>query len=448
MDFAELPKPRRGLSADALIETLRRRFSDVPDNRRKASCSYTMSDTLMSAFAMFATKEPSMLSFEGHHRDLHIEKPFKINAVPSDTQMREILDGIDIEPLNEAFADLFWELQRGKELKQWLFDEKYYLVAIDGSGYFCSDHIKCDHCLVRRKNGKEQYYHQVVAAVLVHPITKQVIPLAVEPIVRSDGDSKNDCERNATSRLLRRLRAAHPKLNLLVIEDGLASNAPHIADLNQHKMHYLLGAKPGDHRYLFEQVTEQMDAAERAEQGNARVETHRVASGKKTIRTQTSYVADVSLNKTHANVRVNFLQHHEYDGNNDALVKRFSWVTDIDLSQKSLYEYQRAGRCRWRVENETFNTLKNQGYHLEHNYGHGKQNLSTVLALLMFLAFAVDQIQEACCGLFAAAVKRVGRRIRLWESLRSHLRHFEFSSFAELYRAIASGRLCKPPPSG
>jgi hypothetical protein len=121
-------------------------------------------------------------------------------------------------------------------------------------------------------------------------------------------------------------------------------------------------------------------------------------------------------------------------------------VTDIDLSKKSLHEYQKAGRCRWRVENETFNTLKNQGYCLEHNYGHGKQNLTTVLALLMFLAFAVDQIQEACCGLFNAAIQQAGRRIRLWESIRSHLRHFEFESFADLYQAIASGRLCKPPP--
>lgn len=113
-----------------------------------------------------------------------------------------------------------------------------------------------------------------------------------------------------------------------------------------------------------------------------------------------------------------------------------------------VYEYQKAGRCRWRVENETFNTLKNQGYHLEHNYGHGKQNLTTVLALLMFLAFTVDQNQEACCGLFNAAMERAGRRIRLWETIRSHLRHFEFNGFADLYQAIASGRLCKPPPAG
>jgi hypothetical protein len=394
----------------------------------------------MSAFAMFATKEPSMLSFQDHHRELHIEKPFKITAVPSDTQMREILDGIEIEPLNEAFADLFWELQRSGELKKWLFDNQYYLVAIDGSGYFCSDNISCPHCLVRRKNNTEQYYHQVVAAVLVHPVTKQVIPLAVEPILREDGDAKNDCERNATGRLLKRLRKQHPKLNILVVEDGLSSNAPHIADLKDNKMHFMLGAKPGDHQYLFEQVEQAMD------RDACRVETKRVASARETVQTQTQYISDLSLNKSNLDVRVNFLQHHEFDSESFATLKCFSWVTDLDLSEKSLDLYQRGGRSRWRVENETFNTLKNQGYHLEHNYGHGKENLTTVLALLMFLAFTVDQIQEACCGLFAAAVARSGRRLRLWESIRSHLRHFEFNSCAELYRAIATGRLCKAQP--
>jgi hypothetical protein len=438
---ANVPKPRRGLSADALHETLRRRFEEVTDSRRQASCDYSMADTLMSAFAMFATKEPSMLSYQDHQRELHIEKPFGIDRVPSDTQMREILDGIDIDPINEAFADLFWEVQRSGELKKWLFDGEHYLLAIDGSGYFCSDNISCPQCLVRKKAGKDQFYHQVVAAVLVHPETKQVLPLAVEPIVRGDGDTKNDCERNATGRLIKRVRRQHPKLKLLVIEDGLSSNAPHIADLKAAKMHFMLGAKPGDHEHLFQQV---VDAMEREE---PRVERARVSKGKTCFDSQTQYIEDLELNKSNLDVKVNFLQHHEFDCDSGEVLRCFSWVTDLDLERKSLDLYQRGSRSRWRVENETFNTLKNQGYDLEHNYGHGKVNLSTVLALLMFLAFTVDQIQEACCGLFAAAIERSGRRIRLWESIRSHLRHFEFSSFADLYRAIATGKLCKPPPS-
>lgn len=437
-----LPRPRRGLSADPMIATLRNRFEEVDDNRRSASLNYSMADTLMSAFAMFAIKAPSLLAYCDQLLELRIEKPFKIKKVPSDTQMREILDGIDIEPLNAAFADLFWELQRSGELKKWRLDNKYYMVAIDGTEYFCSDSVHCDNCMVRLRNKKEQYYHQLVAAVLVHPDTKQVVPLAVEPIIRSDGAKKNDCERNATKRLLQRLRRQHPQLNILVVEDGLASNAPHVADLKSAKMHFLLGAKPGDHQHLFEQAVDAMD------DGTCRTESYDVfAPGRKT-HVETQYIPNLSLNKSHKHVLVNFLQHTEFDAVNDGgVTKRFSWVTDIDLSTSDLTVYQRGGRARWRVENEVFNTLKNQGYHLEHNYGHGKKNLTVVLAILMFLAFTIDQIQEACCGLFIAAMNRTGRRIRLWESLRSHLRHFDFASFADVYTAIAAGTLTKPPPS-
>ena len=88
------------------------------------------------------------------------------------------------------------------------------------------------------------------------------------------------------------------------------------------------------------------------------------------------------------------------------VTKRFSWVTDIDLDRSLLLKFVRGGRSRWRIENETFNTLKNQGYHFEHNYGHGKENLSTVLMLIMFLAFTVDQVQQACCPLFAAVLEK------------------------------------------
>lgn len=178
-----------------------------------------------------------------------------------------------------------------------------------------------------------------------------------------------------------------------------------------------------------------------------RTQQGRELKGKKWVDCQSQYIDNLQLNKSNPDVIVNFLQHHEFDCDSGEQLRAFGWVTNLDLSDKSLRLYQRAGRCRWRVENETFNTLKNQGYKLEHHYGHGEENLSTVLELLMFLAFTVDQIQEACCGLFQAAMRQAGRRIRLWESIRSHLRHFEFGSFADLYHAIATSKLCKPPPA-
>ncbi|MCB0214853.1 MAG: transposase, partial [Anaerolineae bacterium] len=163
---------------------------------------------------------------------------------------------------------------------------------------------------------------------------------------------------------------------------------------------------------------------------------------------ETQFITDVPLNKSNSDVRVNFLQHYEFDVKTGAVVKRFSWVTDIPIERSKLLQYQRGGRARWRIENETFNTLKNQGYCYEHNYGHGKANLSTVLMLIMFLAFTVDQIQQACCPLFQAALEKLKTRKKLWDHLRSHVRHFRFNRFRDLWAAIlmGTGKNCHPPP--
>ena len=128
-----------------------------------------MTDTLTSAFAMFSLKDPSLLAFEERGPDRAIRKLYQIDRVPSDSSTREILDGIDIEPLNECFADVFSELQRGGVLKQSVFDKGHYLVAVDGTGYFCSSKIRCPRCMERKsRNGGIQYVHQAVAATLVH----------------------------------------------------------------------------------------------------------------------------------------------------------------------------------------------------------------------------------------------------------------------------------------
>ncbi len=262
----------------------------------------------MAAFAMFSLKEPSLLAFDARRQDESLMNLYRIESIPSDTQHREILDQVDPADLNECFADVFAELQRGGMLKPFVFHDGHYLLAIDGTGYYCSTNISCPQCLVKNsKSGKTEYSHQMVAAVLVHPDQKVVIPIAVEAIVQQDGNNKNDCERNAVRRLLKLVRRLHPKLKCIVIEDGLDSN-----------------------------------------------------------------------------------------------------VSKLVVG----------GRCRWKIENETFNALKNQGYHLDHNFGHGKKNLSTVFATLMFLAFFVDQVQQLCCPLFAQAMGRFNTRRAYWHHLR------------------------------
>ena len=99
----------------------------------------------------------------------------------------------------------------------------------------------------------------------------------------------------------------------------------------------------------------------------------------------------------------------------------------------------RAGRARWKIENETFNTLKNQGYQFEHNFGHGKKHLSVVFALLMMLAFLVDQVQQAACPLFQAVLAKVGSKKRLWEKMRTLFFSLSFECMEDIWRALLYG---------
>lgn len=437
------PRSRRYLSADALIALLRNRFDAIEDHRRQASILYSLTDTLMAAFAMFSLKEPSLLVFQDRKDEPAIKKLYQIENVPSDSSMREILDGTELEQLNQSFADIFYELQRGGVLKKFVFDRDHYLLATDGTEYFCSDKIHCRNCMERKVGENQiQYYHQAVVATLVHPDQKTVITIAVEPIVKQDGETKNDCERNAVRRLLQRVRRLYPKLLLIVVEDGLSSNAPHIADLRKLKMRFLLGAKPGDHSHLFDQVIQASD------EGHDEIITVHDPLDPTVVVSETQYVKNLSLNASNQDVRVNFLQHTEFDAKNGVTTKRFSWVTDYQLHQNLYRKFVGGGRSRWRIENETFNVLKNHGYQFEHNFGHGQENLSTVLMLVMFLAFLVDQVQQTCCPLFQSVLEKLGSRRLLWDYLRSHVRCFVFNSFNELWSAIFSGSAKGRPPPG
>jgi len=428
---------RQTLSAPGLIQKLRSSFSQVPDTRDARNVLHIMPDTLMAAFAMFNLKYPSMLRFDTEaHADprlIHnLKTLFGLNGVPSDTQMRTILDPVKPEALRPCFESLHHELQRGKVLEDFVALENYYLLAIDGTGQFASNKISCPHCCVKnRSNGTKEFYHQILAAVMVHPDQKTVLPLAVEPITKRDGDNKNDCERNAAKRLLAYVADAFGQRQFLVIEDALASNGPHIELLYKLGMDFILGVKPDGNEKLFEQVLRrQCDNtlleynSEVAEDGSCH--GYRLTNG-------------LSLNDSHPDLLVNYVEHWEIDKRdaqgNDGKQHIFSWVTSLEVTIENVRDIACAGRTRWRVENETFNVLKNQGYEFEHNYGHGKQYLSSTLAVMMMLSFLVDQIQEHSCRVFQQARKSRGTKKTLWMQMRVMMTTFRIPDW-QTYMAL------------
>jgi hypothetical protein len=428
MSQAACQRQRRHLNFDALIQLARRRFNKVPDQRRCPD--FPLSDTLMAGLALFSLKDPSLLAFQRRAKDHNLRSVFGLNAIPSDTQMRTILDDVGPEHVRPLFKEIFREVQRGKVLEDYVYLEDCYLIALDGVEFFNSEKVHCEHCMTRHhQNGKVSYYHQMLGAVIVHPDFREVIPLAPEPIQRSDGQEKNDCERNAARRWLKAFRKEHPHMRVIITEDALSSNGPHILDLKAGNFHFILGVKPTDHVYLFKQVNE------RAEAGEAGIlETTDQDTG---IHRSYLFVNGVSLNEANKDILVNVLVYTQTDP--DGVCHEFSWVTDLELTEANVYLVMRAGRARWRVENETFNTLKNQGYHFEHNYGHGYQNLCVVLAMLMMSAFLIDQIQQRCNRLFKAAHEKAGPKCALWEKIRHLFYSFQVTSMREIYQAIAFG---------
>jgi hypothetical protein len=417
------------LSFDQLMETLSQAFARIPDHRR-ANASYPLADFLRSAFAMFSLKSPSLLSFQEQTQPerSNLRALYQIKQIPSDTQMRAALDPVEPTPLRALFQMLVGKLAASGVVKQYQYWQRQVLVAIDGVEHFSSTKVHCPHCTTRKhRNGTISYHHAGLAAVLLHPDHEEVFPLDFEPILNCDGAKKNDCERTAAKRLCTALHESYPDLPILLVEDALYANAPHLRQIIGYGWSYILNVKADSHRSLEKQF------AGRLASGQVKELRERDAQGSEHAYAWTN---GLCLCESAVDVRVNYLHYEQTD--KKGLVTRWTWITNLPLSARTVQKVMRAGRSRWQIENETFNTLKNQGYHFEHNYGHGTQNLATVLALLMMLAFTVDQIQQCCWPLFQQVRAGLRTKAKLWESLRSLFKVLLFRTMEALYRHLAS----------
>jgi hypothetical protein len=245
-------KRREKLTFDTLMQTLSDEFAQLPDHRR-ANASYPLADALRSAFAMFSLKSPSLLAFSEQTipEQKNLEAIYQIAAIPSDTQMRAILDPVSPLPLRGLFATLFKLICAAGVVKQYHYFKQHVIVSIDGVEHFSSTKIDCDHCTTRRqRNSKTSYHHSGLAAVLLHPDHAEVFPLDFEAVLKPDGSRKNDCERQAAKRLCTALHERYPDLSVILVEDALYANAPHIRQITGYNWKYILSVKPDSHASL------------------------------------------------------------------------------------------------------------------------------------------------------------------------------------------------------
>jgi hypothetical protein len=423
---------RKHLSADALLRTVRSCFNKVPDHRSDEA-EISLCDALMSGYAVFSLKAPSLLAFEKHRQEEehNLRSIFHILRIPGDTHMRTILDGVNPERLRPCFRAIFAKLQRGKALEEMQYLDGHYLLLLDGTEYFSSEKLQSPLCMERTnsKTGKTTYYLQTLGAALAHPDLREVIPFMPEVISKQDGQTKNDCELNASRRFLSKFRKDHPHLKTIVCQDAISPNGPYIRFLKESNCRFILSVKESDHAYLFRQF----DAAiENGEAQELFLEDPKDPQKLHGFR----WVNGLAINASNKDLPVNFLEYCELRGEEK---KYFTWVTDFIFTGENVYPIMRGGRARWKIENETFNTLKNQGYNFEHNYGLGAQYLSMVFVTLMMLAFLVDQSQQLCCTLFQSVWKKLGSKKALWERIRALFSCFLFDSMELLYLTILFG---------
>lgn len=386
-------------------------------------------DALKCGFAIYSLKCASLFSFrlKSEAEESNLGSVYQIENIPKDSGLRQILDGVPSMDIRKGFHALFKRIRRIGILDEFRFWGKHFILSIDGVEHFCSKNVGCPHCMQRNhRNGEVSNYHSMLSAVIVHPEKKQVLVLDNEPIIKQDGAKKNDCECNAAKRLFAHLKSLYAKEYIIFVLDALYACGPIIRQLNKNdRWKFVINVKPDGNKSLFRQFE---GREKRKHVKHYEIEDEKGSHSFK-------YTNNLALNSSSSDVRVNMLYYEWTDLKGKKKV--FSWCTNIKLNKSNVHKVMKAGRSRWKIENETFNTLKNQEYNFEHNFGHGQQNLCTNFVFLMMLAFCVDQIQESSCQFFQKILKTLKTRIKFWEAIRTVFQMLVCKNMKEVFGHIA-----------
>lgn len=422
--------PKKHLSFGSLREGLSSLFNSISDTRESVKTNYSIHDAMMSGFACMYFQDPSLVQFQERLKETenktNLHTLFDVKDIPKDSQLRDIIDSVKSDLFRPIFKNYFSRLQRGKHLLKYQLFDGLYICSIDGTQYFHSNKIHCSSCLTtNHRNGKISYSHKLLQAAIMHPDVRQVIPLMPEEIKNTDGTIKQDCEINAAKRLIPKIKEDHSQLGLIIVGDDLFSRQPFISDVLKNGYHYIFTAKQDSHKYLMDWI----DAYDKED-----LNILRKVDEKNRIH-EYVWVNNVPLNGNTNPIEVNFFHYKIISKDKSGKEKvtfKSSWVTDLEISKNNIETLVRGARCRWKIENECFNTLKNQGYHIEHNYGHGQNNLCYNFFLLTLLAFFFHQIFELTDKLYQDCRKKFRSKRNLWENLRVRITIYVYDTWEHL----------------
>jgi hypothetical protein len=424
------------LILDTLLAGLRDVCATFPDKRRSDGV-YSMADIGMSAFSLFFMQSDSFLAYqrslEEGRKTSNCQTLFGMAKIPTDNHIRSMLDPVSPAHLQPVFDQVIATLVEGGAMTAFQRLGGRTLIALDGTEYFCSQKLGCPHCQTRkRSNGKVESYHSMLAATIVAPGHAMVVPLMPEFIAKQDGAEKQDCERSAAKRWL----AAHGErmapLKPVYLGDDLFACQPIADAMLAGSADFLLTAKPESHKALYDF----MSGAQFNE-----LTVHR-KEGRKTTTARYRWFIGAPLRDGVDGLTVNWVG-VTLMNEKGVITYDSAYVTSLPVTRATVADIAACARARWKVENEGFNVLKNNGYALEHNFGHGKENLAMTFAAMNMLAFAFHTVCDCLEPLWIKARAAKRARKRLFEHIRIITVYLVFPTWDTLMKTIIEA---KPPP--
>jgi hypothetical protein len=428
------------LSRFALFRSLERVANRLAEHRNcnAPNFQYPVASAALTAFGAFYLQQPSLLCHEGilaqKNYYENFLKLFHRQPVISSQTLRNILDHVNPQSFIPAFDDAFNRLDRSGLLGHLAFNEQMgLLLSGDGVDYFSSEEISCancNHAHHEQQDGTERivYSHKMFNVGIVHPTENMFIPLNPEFMTPQDGSKKQDCEQNGAKRWLTSFRKRHKTVRATLLVDALHSNHGFLTMVLDHRLQFIATCKPLSCKTLYEWVN-----TARKGKDTTIVEQRKIIKGKSVL-FRYEYLNNVPIRDTEDALRVNFISMCEIDPKTEKVLHRFEYITSLTVKDSNVEKLILAGRKRWKVENEGNNTLKNQGYYFDHNFGHGKKHLSAVIATLIVFSFLVHTILRLVGQDGIVAVqKECYARKKCIEILRSSSEHHRVSSWEDLY---------------
>lgn len=437
-------KPRlSSVTFDALVSRLRQTFAQFPDQRTGKNIRYTLEDAALGAFAVFFTQSPSFLAFQ---RSMQIAKGqsnartlFAMHQIPCDNQIRNLLDGVAPAHALPMFARVVDTLHELGYLEPFRSLNGDLLVPLDGTQYHASKDIHCAQCTqTHHRDGQTTYSHTVITPVIAAPGQRAVIALEPEFITPQDGHDKQDCENAAAKRWLAQHGTRYRALGVTVLGDDLYSRQSLCEAIVEQGLNFVLVCKPTSHKTLYEWV------AGLETTGGVHTLTQTRRRGKKTETDTYRFVSQVPLRDGDDALQVNWceLTTTRADGR---VIYNNAFATNHPVTADNVADIVKAGRTRWKVENENNNTLKTKGYHLTHNFGHGKQHLSTLLATLNLLAFLFHTVLGMSDAKYQLIRQHLPTRKTFFNDIRALTRYLYFESWHSLLEFMLRGLELEAP---